>query len=77
MEDAETFMEHVNLYGYSGELQFPTGLDLFAKEEPKKLDADQIKKGIDRLKFKHPLKHTPVTKVIPFLGSIKKCLRCC
>ena len=73
VQNAEAFLNHVNNYGYEGELKLPP--ELFEKEKPKKLNQAQINRGIERLNSKHPLIETPFTKVFPMLGSFKKC--CC
>ena len=67
-------MEQANLVGYNGTI--PEELLAEETERPPFKDRpDLIKRGNIRLKFKHPLIETKITKVFPFLGTLRNCCR--
>ena len=73
MTKAHELMKRANKEGFDGSIPD----ELFATEPWTRLTEEEVKKGIGRLQFKHPLAEAPLWKVIPALKPIRRLLTCC
>ena len=65
-------MKQVNLKGFDGNIH-PYLLEQVDPSEATKIGEEQILKGLNRIKFKHPLAGAKIVEVLPFLCCFKSC----
>ena len=70
---AHELMKRANKEGFDGTIPE----ELFATEDWTVLTEEEVKKGIGRIQFKHPLAQKPIWMVIPALKPIRKLFSCC